>query len=137
MTQKTVTTIPSAPTAPLASEAFYFPELQWSRQDEPEFPPRARHLTARSCVVDDMISGDIEGVCRVLAMNPDAGTSWDASKEIAHLIMDCVLVDRGEPIPRHLIDRGARDTDGMRHSAKLAWRALALLQTELENEAKL
>jgi hypothetical protein len=32
------------------------------------------------------------------------------------------------------MDRGSRDTDGMRHSAKLAWRALALLQTELEQE---
>lgn len=43
--------------------------------------------------------------------------------------------DHADTIPRHLIDRGHRDTDGMRHSAKLAWRALALLQTELENEA--
>ena len=36
---------------------------------------------------------------------------------------------------QHLIDRGALDSDGMRHSAKLAWRALALLQTELERGA--
>lgn len=42
--------------------------------------------------------------------------------------------DHADTIPRHLIDRGRRDTDGMRHSAKLAWRALALLQTELEAE---
>jgi len=33
-----------------------------------------------------------------------------------------------------LIDRGKFDTDGQRHSAKLAWRALALLQLELEEE---
>lgn len=42
-------------------------------------------------------------------------------------------MDHADCIPRHLIDRGSFDSDGMRHSAKLAWRALALLQTELEN----
>lgn len=39
---------------------------------------------------------------------------------------DCVL--------RHLVDRGTVDSDGVRHSAKVAWRALALLQEELERE---
>jgi len=39
---------------------------------------------------------------------------------------DCVL--------RHLVDRGTIDPDtGMRHSALVAWRALALLQQELED----
>lgn len=42
--------------------------------------------------------------------------------------------DHADCIARHLLDRGRRDTDGMRHSAKLAWRALALLQEELEAE---
>jgi hypothetical protein len=37
---------------------------------------------------------------------------------------DCLL--------RHLIDRGTLDSDGMRHSAKVAWRALRMLQKELE-----
>jgi len=32
------------------------------------------------------------------------------------------------------MERGTIDIDGMRHSAKLAWRALALLQLELETE---
>lgn len=49
---------------------------------------------------------------------------WDRTKSLDHA--DC--------ISRHLIDRGCYDTDGQRHSAKLAWRALALLQTELEAE---
>ena len=40
--------------------------------------------------------------------------------------------DQADCIARHLIDRGKIDKDGMRHSAKLAWRALALLQIELE-----
>lgn len=42
--------------------------------------------------------------------------------------------DHPDALARHLLDHGAIDTDGMRHSAKVAWRALALLQTELENE---
>jgi hypothetical protein len=43
--------------------------------------------------------------------------------------------DHANCIGRHLMERGTRDTDGQRHSAKLAWRALALLQEELEAEA--
>lgn len=41
-------------------------------------------------------------------------------------------MDHPNCIVRHLVDRGGFDTDGLRHSAKLAWRALALLQEELE-----
>lgn len=40
--------------------------------------------------------------------------------------------DHADSLLRHLIDRGTLDTDGQRHSAKVAWRALAQLQTELE-----
>lgn len=40
--------------------------------------------------------------------------------------------DHADCIMRHLVDAGSFDTDGMRHSAKVAWRALALLQDELE-----
>jgi hypothetical protein len=42
--------------------------------------------------------------------------------------------DHADSLLRHLKDRGKIDTDGRRHSGKLAWRALALLQTELEDE---
>lgn len=56
--------------------------------------------------------------------NPGQPLHWDKTKSLDHA--DC--------ISRHLIDRGSRDTDGMRHSAKLVWRALALLETELERE---
>lgn len=40
--------------------------------------------------------------------------------------------DEADALLRHLKDRGRRDTDGIRHSAKVAWRALALLQKEIE-----
>lgn len=43
--------------------------------------------------------------------------------------------DHADCILRHLVDRGTIDPeDGLRHSAKVAWRALALLQEELERE---
>lgn len=54
--------------------------------------------------------------------HPDKPLHWDRAKSSDHA--DCII--------RHLADRGKRDTDGMLHSAKVAWRALALLQTELE-----
>lgn len=43
--------------------------------------------------------------------------------------------DQADCIVRHLIDRGLIDTDGVRHSTKVAWRALANLQIELETVA--
>lgn len=55
--------------------------------------------------------------------NPGQPLRWAKDKSQDHA--DCIL--------RHLIDRGTIDTDGILHSAKVAWRALALLQTELEN----
>lgn len=54
--------------------------------------------------------------------NPGKPLHWAKEKSTDH--PDCIA--------RHLIDRGTRDTDGIRHSAKLAWRALANLQIELE-----
>jgi hypothetical protein len=41
-------------------------------------------------------------------------------------------IDHANKIIRHLVDAGTLDSDGLRHSAKVAWRALALLQEELE-----
>ena len=43
--------------------------------------------------------------------------------------------DHADCILRHLTDAGTIDSDGLRHSAKVAWRALALLQEELEQQA--
>ncbi len=44
--------------------------------------------------------------------------------------------DQEDCIMRHLLESGTRDSDGQLHSAKLAWRALAKLQLELEALAK-
>lgn len=42
--------------------------------------------------------------------------------------------DESDALIRHFLQRGLKDSDGTRHSAKMAWRALALLQREIEAE---
>lgn len=58
--------------------------------------------------------------------HPGAPLHWDKSKSS----------DEADALMRHLLDRGKLDTDGLRHSGKVAWRALALLQRELDEEAR-
>lgn len=48
---------------------------------------------------------------------------WSRGKSDDH--DDCLI--------RHFLARGTIDTDGIPHSAKVAWRALAILQLEVEN----
>ena len=55
--------------------------------------------------------------------NPGSPLHWDRNKS----------TDELDALTRHLIDAGKFDTDGQRHSAKLAWRALANLEKELES----
>ena len=57
--------------------------------------------------------------------NPRQPLHWARGKSTDHA--DCLV--------RHQIDAGTIDSDGQRHSAKVAWRALAQLQQELELEA--
>lgn len=57
--------------------------------------------------------------------NPGQPLHWARAKS----------TDQADCIVRHLVQRGERDSDGQRHTAKVAWRALALLQEELEAEA--
>lgn len=40
--------------------------------------------------------------------------------------------DEADCIARHLVDRGTIDVDKVRHSTKVAWRSMALLQKEIE-----
>jgi hypothetical protein len=56
--------------------------------------------------------------------NPGEPLHWAKEKSI----------DEADALVRHLLERGKVDSDGVRHSAKVAWRALALLQRELDNE---
>ena len=59
--------------------------------------------------------------------NPGSDLFWDRSKS----------GDELDALSRHLLDAGTLDDDGLRHSAKVAWRALANLQKEIENDKQM
>ncbi len=58
--------------------------------------------------------------------NPGQPMHWAREKSDDH--EDCLV--------RHLLERGKVDTDGIRHSVKVAWRALAMVQLEIEKDQK-
>jgi hypothetical protein len=58
--------------------------------------------------------------------NPGQPLHWNRAKSSDH----------ADTLARHFLERGTLDTDGIRHSAKVAWRALALLQQEIEAESR-
>lgn len=58
--------------------------------------------------------------------NPGKPLHWDRSKSS----------DEADTMLRHFLQRGSLDTDGVRHSAKMVWRALAYLQKEIEESQK-
>ncbi len=57
--------------------------------------------------------------------NPGEPLHWARGKSTDHA--DCIA--------RHLLEHGKLDSDGITHTAKVAWRALALLQEEMEKSA--
>jgi len=57
--------------------------------------------------------------------HPDKPLHWDKDKSKDHL----------DALTRHLIDADKIDDDGILHLAKVAWRALAALQTKLEDQS--
>lgn len=54
--------------------------------------------------------------------NPGQPLHWDRGKS----------KDQHDCLTRHLLEAGTVDSDKIRHSAKVAWRALAALQLEIE-----
>lgn len=56
--------------------------------------------------------------------NPNQPLHWNRGKSS----------DEADTMIRHFLQRGQMDKDGIRHTAKMAWRALALLQKEIEAE---
>jgi len=58
--------------------------------------------------------------------NPNSPLHWDRSKS----------GDELDALTRHLLEAGTIDDDGIRHSTKVCWRALANLQKEIENSLK-
>ncbi len=86
--------------------------------------PAARKLLPIGTAVLDYFPLALAEVARVsLVGQRQHGTvGWDRSKS----------TDEADALVRHFLQRGGRDVDGLLHSAKLAWRALALLQKECE-----
>lgn len=56
--------------------------------------------------------------------NPGQSLRWNRAKS----------GDEADTLLRHFLQRGLLDADGIRHTAKVAWRALAMLQKEIEGE---
>jgi len=54
--------------------------------------------------------------------NPGQPLHWSRGKS----------ADHADTMQRHFAERGTFDSDGLRHSAKMCWRALAILQLEME-----
>lgn len=89
--------------------------------------PKARKAVPIGTGVLDYFPDAIAAVAEVSRVgndqhNPGQPLGWSRGKSSDH--WDCLL--------RHGLERGTIDTDDVRHTAKLAWRALALLQEELE-----
>jgi hypothetical protein len=94
----------------------------------PEAPPaddRKRFPVATGCF--DYFPDALKAVseCSRIANeqhNPGEPMRWNRAKS----------ADEANTLARHFLERGTRDTDNVRHSTKVAWRALALLQKEIE-----
>jgi hypothetical protein len=89
--------------------------------------PKQRKAIPLSSGVFDYFSSALIEVAKVSQTgndqhNPGMPLHWSRAKSQDH--PDTML--------RHFLERGAVDTDGTRHSAKMVWRALAILQLELE-----
>lgn len=95
------------------------------------FPPDAKGRKERPVAsgVLDYFPDALVAVSRVSYLgneqhNPGQPLHWARGKS----------ADEADAIIRHFLQRGSLDDDGQPHSAKLAWRALALLQKEIESE---
>lgn len=101
---------------------------QMAKVAEHVLDERKRYPVATGCL--DYFPDALKAVaeCSLVATeqhHPGTPMRWDRSKS----------PDEANTLLRHFIDRGKIDSDGVRHSAKVAWRALALLQKEIEADA--
>lgn len=116
----------------------------WTDPRTPAEPPL--HSPGLSLPDDDAVRGDFPMFDGLLAYFPNAlaevskvskiGNDQHNPGQPMHWARN-KSTDHGNKIMRHLVDVGKFDGRGVRHSARLAWRALALLQEELEREENL
>lgn len=96
-TQLASTIRPAAPV--LAPAAFYLPEIHIPGHAA-YIKDRELYAATKAGIAEDIVSGELQDLHRVVAFDLTAGTSWDASKEIAHAVIDGL--EFGEEIPRHV-----------------------------------
>lgn len=92
----------------------------------PDDPQARKHIPLATGLVDYFPSA-LVAIAALSAKgndqhNPGTVLHWDRSKS----------GDEADALFRHFLQRGTVDTDGVLHSTKVAWRALAALQKELE-----
>ena len=102
--------------------SFYLDEFMDEKEDRKKIPVYSGVINYFPDAIKEVAKCSYAGQQQ---HNPDKPLSWDRSKS----------GDELDALMRHLIDAGTIDTDGVRHSAKVAWRALANLQKEIENES--
>jgi hypothetical protein len=111
--------IPAAKGSPLPAHLTLVPRL-------PSQPEARKAMPIATGVIDYFPDAlmDVAALSKIGndQHNPGLPLHWSRGKSDDH--PDCLM--------RHFIDRGTLDTDGVRHSAKVAWRALAILQLEIE-----
>lgn len=91
MFQAESASIPIRPAIALAVQ--YLPEIHSAKYGT-YFPELRTGDTSKATIVADIASAQHEDIRRVIAFDLDAGTSWDASKEIAQAVLDAVLGER-------------------------------------------
>lgn len=95
-------------------------EDQWFEADNKEFPVYSGVMRYFPLALKEVARVSVAG-----NKQHNQGVSflyWDRKKSNDH----------ADALARHLLNAGYRDDDGVLHSAKVAWRALAMLQLEIE-----
>lgn len=87
-----------------------------ARKDTPVFSGVLKYFPNALCYVSQVSKAGND------QHHPGEPLHWDKSKS----------KDEADALVRHLIQSGTMDDDGILHSGKVAWRALALLERELE-----
>lgn len=82
----------------------------------------------------DFFPDALAEVAEVSALSAIAHNAVLEDGTVVHRRGDGPHNDHANSLLRHMVRRGETDKDGLRHTAKVAWRALALLQEELERD---
>lgn len=85
-----------------AKSILYIPQLA-DHPGKTYIPELSHGDTTLHTIVADIASAQHDSVVRVIAIDLAAGTSWDASKEVAEHVLDIVLTEHGHA-PKWCVD---------------------------------